>query len=691
MNTLTLAILLGVVVFILVVAFLIALFRYRGRREKLSVVRRSFGRHGAPDGVGISGVRKHNPHETIRRREGKGRFYVFAAFVAGVFGVLLARLWSIQLLSGDTYTKLAEENMTSEVSVPATRGRLLDRKGRELIGNRPSLSVAAPRAILDDRNLVYRLSLVLGIPIGILRRNLLDDTLDMQSDRVLASDASQRAVAYIREHPTLFADVKVEERTQRSYSYGTLAAHLLGYIGPVAESDLLAPPEGIQYESGDYIGKSGAEYAFETLLQGIRGTRTYRVDVDGNPTALVSEVPPENGADVCLTIDLDLQRRTDRVLAEIITSSRDRGFEYANAGVIVALDVKGGGVLAMSSYPSFRPEEFTNGISQDLWDEMTNRESLYPLTNRAIAGLYPAASTYKAFTGLAGEECGIIGDNTQYTCNGFWEDYGEQWGQRCWIFPDGHGTLGLEEAINNSCDIYFYNVGATFYERWAAEDENVRKNELQDYLKTWGFGSVSGIDLPGELEGRVPDAAWKKEAFSDTPEDARWQPGDMTSLCIGQGDLLVTPLQIANGYAGVARGRMLTPHVFDKVIDGKGETIISYAPRDSAIQPSFSPGHLARIQDGLRRVVQRFGGNFNALPVPASGKSGTAEVAAAEAESSWFVAYAPSDDPQYCVACIIEQSGEGSSSAVLGVQHTLAALYEVDLGDIVVSEGSRER
>jgi penicillin-binding protein 2 len=213
---------------------------------------------------------------------------------------------------------------------------------------------------------------------------------------------------------------------------------------------------------------------------------------------------------------------------------------------------------------------------------------------------------------------------------------------------------------------------------------------LQEHLKSWGFGSATGIDLAGEMDGRVPNAAWKKEAFSDTPEDARWQPGDMTSLCIGQGDLLVTPLQLANGYAGIARGRMLMPHIFDKVIDSKGETVISYASKESLAQPTFSQAHLDRVRDGLQRMAAR-SGRFDALPVVAAAKTGTAEIASAEAETVWFVAYAPAAAPEYCVACVIEQGGEGSSSAQLGVQYTFAAIYGVDLGDIVVSQGSRER
>jgi penicillin-binding protein 2 len=312
------------------------------------------------------------------------------------------------------------------------------------------------------------------------------------------------------------------------------------------------------------------------------------------------------------------------------------------------------------------------------------------LTNRVTSGQYPAASTFKAFVALAGLEHGIVAGGTQFTCTGFWEDYGEEWGQRCWIYPNGHGTLGLEEAINQSCDVFFYNVGAGFYERWEEADDDAKTDDLQDFLKTWGFGSPTGVDIPGEMEGRVPTAAWKREAFSETPEPAQWRPGDMTNMSIGQGDILVTPLQMANGYAGIARKKMLKPHFFHQVLSSAGEVVVASTPEESAVQPTINDAYVARVEDGLRRVVARVGGKFNELPVSVAGKTGTAEVANKD-DFSWFVGFAPASEPKYCVACLVEQAGDGSSAALLGVQHTLAALYGVDIGEIIVTQGSRER
>lgn len=693
-------IIIALVVFILALSTFIAVIIFKRHKRKDIVVKKSFGRSQAPEGVGIHDVRKHGTFDKPEKKEGRGRLYAFGIVIAGIFGALIVRLWSLQLISSEDYQKQAEENMTSEVSLAATRGRILDRNGKELVGNRPSLCVVAAKSVSSDPIVTHMLSLVLGIPLGVVRKNILDDSAGAQADRTIATDVPIDAVSYIKEHQQFFAGVSVEERTVRTYPNGSLAAHVLGYIGPVTNADLLLPQHGIIYESGDLIGKDGAEYAFEGSLQGIRGSRTYQVDAEGNPLVLLSESPPINGSDVCLTLDIDLQKATDQIIQDVIESSHERGFPTADTGAIVCLDIKDGGVLASTSYPAYLPSEFTNGISTDSYDQLL-KDPAKPLLNRVISGLYPAASTYKAFSSLAGLKYGIIQDGTEHTCTGNWEAYGAEWSQKCWIWPSGHGTLGLEEAINQSCDVFFYNVADGFFQQWNTQNNLYQKGQssdppqdiLQDYLKTWGFGSITGVDISNDSEsaGVVPTPTWKLQTFPDTPEDAQWQGGDMTNMIIGQGFVLVTPLQIANGYAGIARRKMLKPHFFYKVLNDEGKTVVSAEPEDSDIQPEIIDKHIDRVEDGLRRVIQRLGGPFDQLPVTVAGKSGTAEHNPPEADSSWFVAFAPADDPQYCVACFVDHAGDGSSAAVLGVQHTLAAIYGVDIGEIVVYEGSRER
>jgi len=673
------------VVSLVVLAFIADMYN---RQSRDLVVKRSFVPVAGPSGSANIDIPKEE-ELTAEPAQDKNRlrFYIFGILTGTIFSSIVAKLWSLQLLSGDYYTELAEINRTSSVAIPAIRGRLLDRKGREMVGNRPTLIVTAPRSVADDRNLVHRLSLVLGIPSGVIRQKLLDDRLEMTAQRVLATDVSMRAAAYIQSHPHLFEDITVKDSAARYYPFDSRAAHVLGYIGPVTADELKAAGDDSELTGEDFIGKTGAEYAFERYLAGKKGQLVYKRDVYGAPTALLQEIPPVNGLDVCLTIDLDLQRATDKILREIIASARENGWKYCDAGALVAMDIEDGGILAMSSFPTYNPEAFTNGISQDLWDQLTSTEANNPLMNRVTTGRYPAASTFKAFTSLAGFHAGLIDDHSTCYCTGYWDYYGTQWGWRCWIYEwGGHGLLDFEESVNQSCDVFFYDLAAAFYERWEVLEEDVleRENELQEYLRSWGFGSVTGLDGLGESAGRVPDAAWKREVFADTPEDYDWWPGDMTNMIIGQGDLLVTPLQICNGYAGIARRKMLKPHIFHRTLDVHGNTLESYDVRESDQQPEFEEKDVLRLEEGFRRVVARNGWPFNEFPVTILAKTGTGEVAA-EADKgtcAWFVAYAPADNPKFCVASVIERAGTGDSSAMQAVQHTLAAIYDVDIGEI---------
>lgn len=694
MNAYVLAAIIAIFLFLLVVVAFLLIAHFVKSRKKKNVYNPSFVRADKDNIKDTEQMRGSGSLKDRPNKEGKGRFYAFGALIAAVFGTLAVKLWSLQILGHENYVKLSNENMTAKVSVPANRGRILDRNGNELVGNRPSITVMGKRTLAEDTALVHRLSLVLGIPKGIIRRNLLDDAEGVQSDHTIARDVSMDAVAYIREHPTLFEGVNIESRTVRYYPYGSLGAHVLGYTGPVTEEFLKEQTgdEPIPYENGDIIGKDGAEATYEHILQGMHGTRTYMVDATGNPTKLIGEAEPVSGDDVMLTIDANLQRETDQILADIISMVRsDSKNVNCNAGVILCMDVVDGGILASSSYPTFLPSELSQGISTELWEQLNTEESGHPLTNRAVSGQYPAASTFKAFTSMAGLAKGIIHADTTHYCDGFWDEYGEDWGQRCWIYPGGHGSMNLEESINYSCDVFFYSVGAAFYEQWFAREEEVdeRPNPFQDYLATWGFGALTGVDMPGEATGMIPTAAWKRATFSDTPEDAMWQPGDMTNMSIGQGDLLVTPLQLCNGFATLARQKAVVPHLFKQVVDSEGRVVVEHTLEEMKIQPEYEQEQRNRVIDGLKRVVMREGG-FGPIPVEVAGKTGTAEVAGKD-DYSWFVGFAPADDPQYCAVCLIEQGGSGSLVAMNGVIQCFARIYGVDAGDITIWQNRNER
>jgi penicillin-binding protein 2 len=324
---------------------------------------------------------------------------------------------------------------------------------------------------------------------------------------------------------------------------------------------------------------------------------------------------------------------------------------------------------------------FLGGISQAEWKALTDKASEYPLNKRAVMGAYPPASTFKVVTGLAGLEAGITYSGKRYTCNGKWVEMGEQWPKWCWK-RTGHGSVTFEGGIEESCDTVFYEIGYEFYKR--------KKEELQAFARSFGLGSKLGIDVPGELKGRVPDAAWKKEYNRDYPEWQTWLPGDTVNLAIGQGDMLVTPLQMTAVYAGIANGgTVMRPHVLKDVLDADGGVARSYRPEPVA-RISVAPEHLAVMHRALVRVTESgtAAGAFRGFGVAVAGKTGTAQVAGKD-DFAWFCAYAPAGSPRYAVAVVVEQGGHGGSVAAPAARNILAKLLGRPITEIHTRDESR--
>ena len=588
--------------------------------------------------------------------------------VGSVLGVLFIRIWTMQVIGRNSYTEAAESNYTSTFTTRASRGRVLDRNGVELIGNRPTLAVIAASDVASDRNVVHRLSNVLGIPVNAIRQRIADTTQGAQADRVVMSDAPIRSVAFIREHPQIFPGITIDERTVRTYPYGTLAAHVLGYTGTVSEDDLKnsTTPDGLPYESGDIVGKSGVEQEFESILQGVRGEKTVQIDAAGNVISLLDEVEPQKGNDIRLTIDVRIQQIIESQFDFAFTVAAQNGFPNANAGCIIVLDPHDNAVLGMASYPTFDPSEFIGGISNELWESLNSSESGYPLTNRAVAGLYPAASTMKPYSALTALKKEYVGWDTLWTCTGVWTALGAQWAKKCWL-ETGHGTVNLVEGLAVSCDIVFYDTSLIFYNH---RDED--PNGLQDGFKEWGLGQKTGIDLPDEAEGRIPTAEWKAEYFSDTPEEAQWNPGDMANIIIGQGDVLITPIQNACGYAGISTGVVHKPHVLKDVLDEEGNPIITIEPTVSHT-PDTNQDHLDLVRQGLQKQAAD-NGYYWTFPLSTGGKTGTGQVYGKD-DLAWYIGYVPADNPDYVVAMCIEQGGAGNDTCGRTVRRIMDDIY----------------
>ena len=607
-----------------------------------------------------------------QRSLSRRRINIFSAIIAAVLVLLGVKVWSLQILKGKSYSEQAQDNMTATASIAAKRGRILDRNGNVLVTNRASRTVLGNSTVIDNRRVTQRLSLVLGIPRAAIRARLIDESSGAQSDRTIANDVSMRAVSYIAENPTVFPGVSVETRYIRQYPNGSLAAHVLGYAGTISEEELQETHEGMQYESGDVVGKAGAEAAFENVLQGTKGQRTYKVNSDGTPIAVMSEVEPDTGNDVMLTIDAEVQEIAEYALQEAFAIAIGTNHYKASRGAIIAMDVNTGAIIAMASAPTYDPNEFVGGISADVWDKLNSKKSGYPMTNRAIAGQYPAASTFKAFTGLAGLTDGLVDKKIKFDCQGTWTGMGEKYPKKCWNLS-GHGKLNIYDAISESCDVYFYEIASRY---WDIRKE--RPEALQDYLKSWGFGSKHGIELAGELEGRIPNEEWKKEYFWETPEDAQWVPGDLANMVIGQGDILVTPLQIVTGYAGIATGKLPKPHVLLEVLSKDGQVVIPEKVEESDFHPKFSKEDLKTIQDALRLVVTEGGATsvFSDYPIKVAAKSGTGETGSDKRDDyAWFCGYGPIDKPQYACVCVVEEGGGGTPVAGPAVRRVLSKLF----------------
>lgn len=685
MSAMVFAIIVFVVVFSIVIVAVLAFFKFYTRKGSLKIDRSLAtpgGDHRRPREA------RHETSGDAQRSLSTRRLNIFSVVVAAVLGVLGFKAWSLQVIGGSEYSAEAEGNMTAAVSIPANRGRILDRKGRELAINRASRTVVCKSSVIDNRRVVRRLSLVLGIPMAAIRARLMDESSGAQSDRVVATDVSMRAISYIEENPTVFPGVSVETRTMRYYPYGMLACHMIGYTGVISEEELSSQNEGENYEPGDIVGKAGAEAAYEDVLQGTKGARTFRVNSNGDPVALISDVDSDSGNDVMLTLDLDIQQVAEAALNEAFLSAQDRGKKNAKRGALIVLDVKTGGTIASVSAPAYNPNDFIGGISNELWTTLNSEESGYPMTNRVLAGQYPAASTYKAFTGLAGLTYDLVDDKIKYDCQGTWTGMGDRYPKKCWLLT-GHGELDIYYAIAHSCDVYFYEIASSL---WDIRRE--KPDALQDYLRSWGFGSATGIDVGGEGKGRVPDEEWKKEYFWETPEDAQWVPGDLANMIIGQGDVLVTPIQMTVAYAGIASGRMLAPHLLYQVLNKDGQVVIPERVKPSAFRPEFTEQDIETIRKALRLVITEGGATsvFEGFPVNMAGKSGTGETGSEERDDyAWFIAYGPVEDPQYCCACVIEQGGGGTAIAGPPVRRVMAKVFGVDEETTVYADETGER
>jgi penicillin-binding protein 2 len=636
------------------------------------------------------------------------RLTLLTVIVVGLFLALFSRLWFLQILAGDRYSLAAEENRVRTVVTEAPRGRILDASGAELVGNRPALTISADRQQLLDGNgepvdedaarVLDRLSTLLRLDPDEIVERLISRRYSTFRPIPIAIDVAPEIVYAVREQQELFPGVVAETLPVRTYPQGQLAAHLVGYLGEISETELEEEPYAGEYRPGEFIGRGGLEQVYEADLRGDAGDRRLEVNRSNRVVGVLQDRDPVPGGDLVTSIDLDLQEATERLLAEGIMESRNNIHTGSGrnlpstAGSAVVMDPADGSVLAMASFPSFDPREFVGGVSQSYWDEVTSDENEFPLLNRVIQSAYPPGSVFKTVTGAAFLDAGRIGPFGTVDCPNRYELGGVTF--RNWNTAN-EGPVDLSTALMRSCDTYFYKLA---HDQWSAEQ--AQGDEVEEVLpvvaERFGFGRTLGIDLPSERAGVVPSRAWREEYWLNARDTycrlaeelpagygrdvnadlcvsgGVWRGGDAINSSIGQGDVLSTPLQVAASYVPLANGGTLyQPRLGDRIVGPDGEALREIEPVALG-DIGLDDTELAAIRDGLERVVMSERGTaygaftrgepFPVDRIPVAGKTGTAELKPL-VPFAWFAGYAPADDPEIVVAVNVEQGGGGSQTA----------------------------
>lgn len=611
------------------------------------------------------------------------RLTVVGVVVLSLFSALFARLWYLQVLDAQEFQVKATANQVRTIYTEAPRGRILDRNMKVLVDNRVSEAVTVNRLAVKDRpDVVERLAAVLNVAPAELQGRIDDPNVSPYKPVAVADDVSEELVVYLREHAADFPGVEVTPLARRNYPNGSLAAHLLGYVGELNDTEL-AEHRREGYRLGDTIGKAGVEKVYEAALRGRPGVLQLEVDRTGRVLRTIAERAPVAGHDVQLTVDLDVQRVAEESLTLGLAAARNRLDRNdlgdgrkpykAPAGSAVVLDPRDGSVIALASAPTFDPSAFVNGISETQYQQLTDPAAGAPLNNRAITGEYAPGSTFKLVTATAAVAKGIITPERVVLDGGRYVIPGCRGGLCSKRNAGGkaYGRVNLTRAITVSSDVYFYALGAQFwFERSRVGDG------IQETARSYGFGAPTGIPLPGERRGRIPDPESRKKLHEAKPKafpEGKWFAGDNVNLAIGQGETVVTPIQLANAYATFANGGTVhQPNLLARVVDARGDgsfqEVSKAAPKVAGrvdipanARPAMDAGFRGVIASREGTAAAAFAG-FPLSRFPVAGKTGTAQVARKQ-DTAVFAAYGPEPDPSYALAVVMEEAGFGGTAA----------------------------
>lgn len=589
------------------------------------------------------------------------RYFIIALSIFFIF--ILSRIWYLQVVKGEDFSRLAKNNRIRIRRVPASRGMILDRNKRIMVDNRPSFQVSLIPEDIDD------IEGVLSGMTGIVSANpkALKSMITHRNRRqpfypvLIKDDIPRNELAFLETHKMDLPGVIIDAVPRRSYNYNSLASHLIGYLGEIDQSELKEMASH-GYRLGDFIGKDGIEKRWEAKLRGADGGRQVEVDSVGREIRILSSVSPRPGHNLILTIDLEVQKTVEDLLT-------------GNIGAAVAMDPLSGRILAIASSPSFNPDLFASGIRTEDWLTLL-RTPFHPLQNKAIQGQYPPGSVFKIITAIAGLEEGVISPEETLNCPGFYRLGTKTY--RCWK-KWGHGTVDLQKALVQSCDVYFYQVSL-----------RLGIDTIAHYASELGFGMTTGIELGDEKAGLMPTTEWKRKRHQE-----RWYDGETLVSGIGQGAILVTPIQMVNMMSAIANGGILfRPQVVERVEDVDGNIIEEY-PSTVMRRVSVSEKTLELMRHALRQVVEDPKGTGKTARiegVPVFGKTGTAQVVKREVsedteneedipiryrDHAWFVAYAHQEKPSIAVAVLIQHGGHGATAAAPVAKKIIEAVLRV--------------
>lgn len=642
----------------------------------------------------------------------QSRLTVLAVVVVCLFAALFARLWFLQVIDAPSANAAAQDNSVRIVYTPAPRGRILDRNGNVLVDNTVSevVSMTDQKATAEP-GVISQLALVLNVSDASLEQLVNSKQYGPYDPVPLAQNVSPSVVVYLRENQTAFPNVQVQAEAERSYPYGSVGANILGYVGQIDSQELTPARKRAGYQPGDVIGKTGVEAAFESYLRGQPGVTKLLVNSKGVVLQTLASVPPVQGHDVWLSIDINDQKLAEQSLADGLAATRltsDRGAGgpghdfTAPGGAVVILDPTNGSVLALATNPTYNPEDFVGGISEAKFDQYLNNPD-HPLIDRTIQGVYAPGSTFKLGTAIAGLQTGVITPTQYFDDRGYLQVGSNKCNP---VFPvagcfdnDNHqvyGRINLTSALTVSSDAYFYQIGVTLN-----DEAKYGVDGLQNGDKEVGYGSPTGIDLPNEAAGLVPDATSRAKEYAEFPKDfetGQWFTGDNVNTAVGQGEVGVTPLQLANAYASFANGGTVwVPQIALKVTTQSGKVLQTFAPQAKS-HYTLQPDWRAALLSGFEGVTAASNGTayaaFSGFPLsqyPVAGKTGTAQVVGKD-PTSVFASFAPATDPQFTVVALMEQSGYGADAAAPVVRRIYEGLFNLspNPGQVQIQSGGKD-